>query len=130
MAALDDIQNFLSNSPEVINLERVDTGLYCAMFSFSFSAALGAPIHYVYYDPHRNFIWNSKIVIRDAGREWETFIGDLLEYAESLRVVLDVIASPLHTIYYPAGYTVGTMDTLKDMPTTILKACDNASYFG
>jgi len=130
MVILDNIQSFLSSRPEVINLLREDVSPYCAVFTFKFSADYAAPINYVYYDPHRNFMWNSNIVFRDAGREWESFLKDFRKYANALRAVITVQTKPVDTIYYPAGYTVGTFNKLKAVPVTIIKVCDNGSYFG
>jgi len=128
MAALDNFESYLAGLSNVEYVNREDTGAYCAMFTVRFTPEFGTLMRLVSYDPHRNFLWQESIALRDVGKEWYLFLEHLWEYAESIRVSYEILNSAVKTINWP-GYAPAPMLILNSEPIVIIKACDNGYYF-
>ena len=128
MAALDDLESYLSGLDNVEYVNREDTGPYCAVFTVRFAPEFGTLMRLVSYDPHRNFMWQESIALRDVGKEWYLFLEHLREYTESIRVSYELINSAVKSINWP-GYAPAPMLIVNPEPIVIIRACDNGSYF-
>lgn len=128
MAALNDLESYLSGLNNVEYVNREDTGPYCAVFTVRFSPQFGTLMRLISYDPHRNFIWQESIALRDVGKEWYLFLEHLEDYTESIRVSYELVNSAVKSIDWP-GYAPAPMLIVNPEPIVIIRACDNGSYF-